>query len=225
MITLYQYPPIWGLSSLSPFCIKTELFLKYHRIPYKNEIINNPLKGPRGKLPFIVYGKQKIPDSNEIISFLQSQFTLPESNSQDLVYQSLLENEFYFILLYSRWCDDSGYVQIKKAFSQFFPYLLSNFCMSLIRRNLLKQAFHQGIGRIPTTIINSRGIEILKSLEEFLEKRDITDLSSFDFSCYATISTIIKSPIDTDIYDYTRQSKIFENYIIGVESEIKKGRR
>ena len=76
MIILHQYPGAFGLSSLSPFCIKIEFFLKMANLPYKIHNELNPGKGPKGKMPFINDGGQKIPDSSFIIDYLIEKHSL-----------------------------------------------------------------------------------------------------------------------------------------------------
>lgn len=52
MIILHQFARTWGIPNLSQFCVKVETYLRMVKLPY--EIVETlPLKGPRGKLPFI----------------------------------------------------------------------------------------------------------------------------------------------------------------------------
>jgi len=42
MITLYQYPPAFGLRNPSPFCLKTEMMLAWLGLEFSVETIADP---------------------------------------------------------------------------------------------------------------------------------------------------------------------------------------
>src|SRR5216683_1386604 len=52
-IKLFQFPRVFGIPNLSPFCCKLETWLRIAQIPYEVVDTPDPRKGPRGKLPFI----------------------------------------------------------------------------------------------------------------------------------------------------------------------------
>ncbi|MDF1731861.1 MAG: Tom37 metaxin N-terminal-like domain-containing protein [Minwuia sp.] len=67
MITLRQYPAALGLPNPSPFCMKAEILLKMSGAPFTVETVNDPRKGPKGKLPAASFdGGQMIGDSELI---------------------------------------------------------------------------------------------------------------------------------------------------------------
>ena len=124
MIFLHQYPAIWGLPSLSPFCIKVEVFLRQANLPYKIVIEKNPARGPKGKMPFITHGDRVIADSSFILDYLirtfgLEQFSLPVA--EGVAFQRMIEEFLYFSLLYSRWIDPRGWAVVQRDFSPLFP--------------------------------------------------------------------------------------------------------
>ena len=52
-IKLFQFPRMFAVPNLSPFCCKLETWLRIARIPYEVVDTPNPRAGPKGKLPFI----------------------------------------------------------------------------------------------------------------------------------------------------------------------------
>ncbi len=52
-IKLFQFPRMFGIPNLSPFCCKMETWLRIAGIPYEVVDTPDPRKGPKGKLPFI----------------------------------------------------------------------------------------------------------------------------------------------------------------------------
>ena len=56
MITLYSYPPMFGLPDNNPFGLKVDTFLRLTQIEYSLKHIINTKDAPRGQLPYIVDG-------------------------------------------------------------------------------------------------------------------------------------------------------------------------
>ena len=52
-IKLFQFPRMFAIPNLSPFCCKLETWLRIAGIPYETVDTPDPRKGPKGKLPFI----------------------------------------------------------------------------------------------------------------------------------------------------------------------------
>ncbi len=71
IITLYEFPRIWGLPNASPFCLKLETYLRLAKIPYETKFVMNPKKAPKAKLPAIKIEDKKLGDSELIIDFLK----------------------------------------------------------------------------------------------------------------------------------------------------------
>ena len=61
MITLYTYGRQFGLPDPSPFVTKAELLLKLADLPYKSDT-DGLGKAPKGKLPYIDDGGERIAD-------------------------------------------------------------------------------------------------------------------------------------------------------------------
>lgn len=234
MIILHQYPAAFNLPSLSPFCIKVEFFLKLARLPYEVKIELNPSRGPKGKMPFIEDKKQVIADSSFIIDHLIKSYRLdhftvqdPSLAAQALAFKSMIEESLYFILLYSRWVDDTGYEVIKHEFTPLFPPFIGKPFLAMIRRNLKRQAFAQGLGRHTKQEVYDLGCSQLEALSAFLGERKFffgNKLTVLDITCYAFLITILKQPIDspfkrhlskkTHLCEYIhRLDRLFENQL------------
>jgi glutathione S-transferase len=219
VIKLHQYPEIWGLSSLSPFCIKVEIFLKHHRLPYQVVVEKNPARGPKGKMPFIRDGEKVVADSTFIINYLTETYELstaelsPLLHAQGLAFQRLIEEHLYFVLLYSRWVDPTGWAVLKKEFTPLFPAVIGPLFLALIRRQLVKQAIAQGLGRHSQNEVYEIARKDIKALSDFLADK-IYFLGStwtcVDASLYAFLTTILKQPIESELKECV---KAFPNLI------------
>lgn len=222
MIILHQYPAIWGLSSLSPFCIKVEMFLKHHKLSYRVVVEKNPARGPKGKMPFIRDGEQIIADSTMIINYLTRTYDLkndldPLLEAQGLAFQRLVEEHLYFILLYSRWIDPTGWKIIKKEFTQIFPPLIGLPFLYFIRLQLKKQAHAQGLGRHSINEIYEIGHKDLTAISQFLADKPYflgQQFSAIDATLYSFLVTILKQPIESQLQ---KSVKTFPNLLAYVQ--------
>lgn len=209
MIELHQYPAIWGLPSLSPFCIKVELFLRRFQIPHNIVVKLNPARGPKGKMPFICDGTRIVSDSTLILQYLLQNRKLngykepnPRLQAQGLAFQRMIEEFLYFILLYSRWIDPVGWAVVRRDFPSLFPPLVGTPFMFLIRSNLTKQAFAQGVSRHSHAEIYEIGRKDLEALSVTLGSQPFLmgdEWTVTDATLYAFLITILKQPIQSEL--------------------------
>jgi glutathione S-transferase len=66
-IKLFQFPRMFGIPNISPFCCKLETWLRMTGIPYEVVDTPDPRRGPKAKVPFIIDGNQLLGDSTLII--------------------------------------------------------------------------------------------------------------------------------------------------------------
>lgn len=213
MITLHQYPGVWGLSSLSPFCIKVEVFLKLAKLPYEVKVELNPNKGPKGKMPFIRVENKTISDSTFIVNHLIERFELHHLKASDpasLSMKHMVEESLYFILLHSRWIEGDSFKHLQKDFIPLFPKYLGRPALQLIRYNLLKQSRAQGIGRHSQAEINQMASDMIHALSEHLGSQYYfsgEDPTALDATVYSFLVTILKQPFRTflkeEVSEYT----------------------
>jgi glutathione S-transferase len=223
MITLHQYPPAFGLPSLSPFCIKVEVFLKVAGLPYLVKHERNPARGPKGKMPFIVDGERTVADSSFIIEHLVEKYGLEALTVKDpaaLAFQALIEESLYFILLYSRWIDADGYKVVRAAFAPLFPPLVGKPFLAHIRRNLTRQARAQGLGRHSQDEVYAQGVKQITALalqladgRFFFEER----FTTFDATAFAFLLTILNQPIASPLQECVIGHKNLCDYVIRLE--------
>ena len=78
-VSLFTFPPVPLVYSISPFAVKVESYLRINEIPY--EVVYTSKFGPKGKIPYVHIhhssenGKEAVvevvPDSNVILSRLE----------------------------------------------------------------------------------------------------------------------------------------------------------
>ena len=154
MITLVQFPSLFGVPNPSPFCMKVEIQLKMAGLPYTGEISPDPRKGPKGKLPMIRDGDVTIGDSAMIQHYLETRYGLDLDTGLDQRERAvahgmarMCEERLYWCLVYSRWIEPENWVKIREAFFGGLPPVIRSIVPKLARRGLRATLHGQGLGR------------------------------------------------------------------------------
>jgi hypothetical protein len=132
MITLYQFPPAFGLPNASPFCLKLELYLRMAGLPYRNSYTLELHKAPKGKLPWIDDDGTAVADSGLIIDYLKHGSTAIRSmpgwmrrqRCTRLAIARLIEEHLYWTVLYDRWIAPQGWAMTRAGFFGTLPWPL-----------------------------------------------------------------------------------------------------
>src|SRR5580693_4692066 len=76
MLTLYSYPPLFGVADNNGYGLKVYAFLKLTGVPFRHEHIFDATSAPRGQLPYVIDDGQAIGDSDTIIAHLIRKYDL-----------------------------------------------------------------------------------------------------------------------------------------------------
>ncbi|MGZ3694712.1 MAG: glutathione S-transferase family protein, partial [Bdellovibrionota bacterium] len=210
-----------------PFCVKVEIFLRKYQIPYRVITEKNPARGPKGKMPFIVDGKDIVADSTFSLLHLEKAYAIPAELSPEqqavcLAFQRLIEENLYFVLLYSRWVDPAGWETVKKEFIPMFPTFLGLPILYVIRGQLKRQAVEQGIGRHSLDEVYEIGLRDMNALAHFLGDKKYflgETFSCLDASAYAFLITILKQPIESKLKACLMSHENLLRYCREIEAE------
>ncbi len=223
MITLYQFTPTWGIPNLGQFNVKVETYLRMTGLPYK-VVETLPLKGPKGKLPFIDDEGQKIADSRFIIEHLKNKYGDPLDSDMSLenlaistAIQRLLEEHLYWIAMYTRWqYTDENWKIIKAATFANIPPLARDLVAFIYRRFIIsKQIYNQGTGRLNTDDIFHLGQIDLDALSSFLADKPYfmgEKPTTLDASAFGILINILACPIESPLKDYALTKKNLRDY-------------
>lgn len=222
MITLYQFPPMWGLPNVSPFCMKVETYLRMANIPYQSKYVRNPTKAPKGKLPYIEDGDEVISDSSFIINYLKQKYgdaldrnLTPLQNAEKLAMQRLMEEHLYWIILYFRWIDPRTWDDVKNAFFGKLPFYLKWYIPNKVRNYMQQQLYFQGMGRNTTDEVFELGAADLKDITIFMggNKFIFEDQpTSLDATAYAFLANIIEAPLEIPLKKHALEMKNLVEY-------------
>ena len=177
MIQLIQFKPAFGLPNASPFCMKLETYLRMAGLPYEKPPFKlQDLQGaPKGKLPYIVDGDQRIADSSLIIDYLKTKYGDPVDGWMSeteraiaLAWQRLLEDHLYWAAIYTRWIEPEGWALTRRVFFAGMSAPLSWVVPPMARRNMAKELHGHGLGRHSREDIHTLGCNDITALAGYL---------------------------------------------------------
>ncbi len=222
MITLYQFAPAWGLPNLSSFCLKLETYLRMAEIPYETVSQANPSKSPKGKLPYITDNGKTIADSNAIIAYLKATYgdpldghLSPTERAIVLAMQRLIEENLYWVALYSRWLDPVNFKKTKAVIFASLPPVVRTVVALIIRNKVLRDLKGQGIGRHSTEEIYQIGITDLNALSDFLADKPFfmgNQPTTLDASAYGLLANILWVPLESPLKDHAEKLSNLSTY-------------
>ncbi|XP_060064256.1 failed axon connections homolog isoform X2 [Ylistrum balloti] len=154
--------------SLTPFAIKLETYLRLEGIPY--EVVHSwSRRSTRtGKVPFLEYNGEEIPDSEFILEFLSKEknFDMHKGLTKEQIgvgkaFQRMAEEKTYWCFVADRWVLDETN-GIWKSFN------VSPFLARLMKRGTRKRLYNNGILRHTPEEIRHIMSEDLKALSYYL---------------------------------------------------------
>lgn len=207
MIEIHQFAPGWGLNA-SPFCLNVEVYCQLAGLPYQTRS-TLPFKGPRGKLPFITDGAQRVPDSGNILTYLKKTYgdpldgKLSEAESAcGHFLRRTCEESLYFALVYSRWVDDNFWPETRDAFFATVPTAARRLVAGMARKGVRKSLVGQGYGRHPAEEVYAAGIADINAIAWQLSQHRYAvgdAVTSFDATVYALLFNIARAPVETPL--------------------------
>jgi glutathione S-transferase len=212
-IKLFQFPRMFGIPKVSPFCCKLETWLRITGIPYEVVDTPDPRTGPKGKLPFIEDAGVRIADTSLIVDHLvRTRGADPDSRldaSQRaiaLLVQRTLEEHYAFVLAYTHILRDEGWQHTRTRFDS-VPAIVRLLVGSLVRGRVKKMLWKQGVLRhshediIESALRDWRAVLTVMSDGPFFFGDEPTGVDAIVFGALATS---VLTPIETPIRDFLR---------------------
>jgi glutathione S-transferase len=173
MITLYTFGQFFGLPDASPFVMKAEMLLKLSGLPYETNT-RGFTKAPKGKLPYILDNGVLIADSTLIRLHLEQKHSVyfdrglsTKDRGVAWAVDKMLEEHFYWIIVYWRWLNDANFERGPKGFFQRVPALIRPLVIKFVRKRVRGTLHAHGIGRhseAETTAFAGRAIDALSQI-------------------------------------------------------------
>lgn len=227
-ITLFQFPQTGNIPNLSPFCMKVETYLRMCKIPYQVKESMNPRKAPRKKFPYIQYGDQILSDSSLIIARLEADSDTPlnhhldaQQRAETLCVQRMLEDHFYWTMVYSRWCSKAGWPKWSASFRKKFPPIINTLILSFIKNKAVKQLNAQGMGRFDDETVHDFSLEDLSALNIKIGNRAYyfnNQPSTLDAIIYSFLASCLAATWHLPMKEYILVHHPLKNYVNNLQA-------
>ncbi|MSO65245.1 MAG: glutathione S-transferase family protein [Alphaproteobacteria bacterium] len=227
MITVYQIPGAWGLSSLSPFCMKVTTALAWLGVDYAVKF-GDPRKGPFGKVPYIRDEDVVVGDSELILRHIKERhgFSLDDNLNHEgravaHAVKRMVEEDLYWVAVYARWFTSAGWGVLRPVLLTDLLGLVRPIVNKAIRRGLARQLHAQGVSTLPETDIWKKGEADLGAVEGLLgDKPFLTGARpcSTDASLFGLLANIVKAPADSPLQRYVLTSPRLSGFVARAEN-------
>ena len=231
MLTLYSYPPLFGVADNNGYGLKIFAFLQVSRIPFRHEHVFDASAAPRGQLPYITQDDMTVGDSGKIIDFLRKRYTsnveenLADGNpTMDHLVTRMLD-DLYWVISYSRWKDDRYWPLFRDAFLNEHSVLTEADLQKARNYNLQRYHF-QGIGRYEPDDAYQRGLADLKVLADLLPKQGYMHgerPSTVDAAIYGFIANIYFYAIETPLKRYVLEHQNIVDHCCRMHAAVASG--
>lgn len=214
MIKLFAFGPNFGLPDPSPFCMKVMVLLKMADLPYEFHFCD-PRKAPKGKGPFIVDDGETIPDSTLIRWHLEQKYGHDFDAGLDArqravawAIEKLCEDNLYWALLSERWSIDKNFNAGPKVFFERIPMPLRLLVVRLVRKDLLRNLYGQGLGRHSREDVLKIADAGMSALDAYLGDNAFMmgdKPSGVDAIAFSTVAGCLPRNFDTPLTDMVRR--------------------
>ncbi|GAA3962534.1 glutathione S-transferase family protein [Allohahella marinimesophila] len=225
MITLYQFPALFGVRNPSVFCLKVETYLNMIDLPFQIETVLDPRKAPLGKLPYIQDESEDkvrvIHDSNLIIAYLHERYNISldtwlsqEDRAQGQLLSRALENHYYWAIVYSRFAGDN-WPLVRQELSGLFSHVVRYVVPTLMQVQAKSALKAHGLGRHTPRDIYDMANADMTSVAMALGDKDYLfgdKPSSHDATLYAMIHNVLRSRFDSPLKNLVEESSLLTNY-------------
>lgn len=222
-IELFQYRSGFGVPCPSPFCMKAEILLKMSGQNYAVNVIDDPRKSPKGKLPYIIDEDIEIADSSLIKRHLEQKYAIDfdsglNENDKAIAHAMcrMTEERLYWVLIQSRWIDEHNWPIIANFWFGSMPPVIRSIIPILAQRQVKANLKSHGIGRHTEEEIYAFGAEDLAALSTQLGDKPFMfgdQPSSLDATAYPFIANAISKELPGALLDISSSHSNFDPYV------------
>lgn len=207
MLTLYSYPPLFGVADNNGYGLKVYAFLKLAGVPFRHEHIFDASKAPHQQLPYIVDGDDTIGDSETVLAYVTERYRVtldaaltPAQRTTNLLITRTLD-DLYWVMSYSRWKDARYWPQFRDALQREHPALTDD-GLTKAREFNAQRYYYQGIGRFEPDAAMARGLADLAALANLIPAQGYVhgdEPTGIDASIYGFVANIYFYDIETPL--------------------------
>lgn len=210
-LVVHQLPGAWGLPSISPFCLKLDLYLRIVDVPFRTVVDGTPFRGPKGKLPWAEHDGKKIADSGFVIEYVERTFGRDANAGLSAAERAvahalrrLIEENLYWAMVYDRWVVEENWQIFRDVVLGEVPSLVRPIIAPIARRGVRGQLKGHGIGLHSQEEIHAIGCRDIAAIADFLGDKPFImgeKPTEVDAVAYGLLPNIMNVPLTSPIKD------------------------
>ncbi|MEM9877679.1 MAG: glutathione S-transferase family protein [Pseudomonadota bacterium] len=210
-LVLVQYKRGFGVANLSPFCMKAEILLKMSGKPFSIELLDDPRKTPKGKLPMLRDDGTDVPDSTFMQTHLETAHGVdfyPDISAKDKAIghaaARMCEERLYWVLLYARWIEPENWSKISDFWFGDMPILMRTLIPKVALKEVKGNLRAHGLGRHSRDDIYALGKSDIDALATLLGDQDFMlgrTPTAADASIYPFIENTLIEALPSPLLD------------------------
>ncbi|WOH79303.1 glutathione S-transferase C-terminal domain-containing protein [Bradyrhizobium sp. BEA-2-5] len=230
MLTLYSYPPLFGVADNNGYGLKVFAFLKLAGVPFRHEHIFDASKAPRQQLPYIVDGDDTVGDSETILTYVNGRYDVtldaaltPAQRTTNLLVTRTLD-DLYWVMSYSRWQDARYWPQFRDALKREHPGLTDDGLMKAKEFNA-QRYYYQGIGRFEPDAAMARGLADLAALASLIPSQGYVHgdrPTTIDAGIYGFVANIYFYDINTPLKQFVASHDALVRHCRAIHAAVSK---
>ena len=231
MLTLYSYPPLFGVADNNGYGLKVYAFLKLAGIAFRHEHIFDASKAPRGQLPYIVADGETVGDSETILAYLTKKYrvtmdaALTQAQRDLNLFVTRTLDDLYWVMSYSRWQDERFWPAFCDALKREHPSVTDEGLHKAKAFNA-QRYYYQGIGRYEPDAAMARGIADLTALAGIIPANGFVHgnhPTSIDAGIYGFIANIYFYDIDTPLKRFVAAHDSLARHCEAIHARVRGG--
>ncbi|MBR1163871.1 glutathione S-transferase C-terminal domain-containing protein [Bradyrhizobium elkanii] len=230
MLTLYSYPPLFGVADNNGYGLKVFAFLKLAGVPFLHEHIFDASKAPRQQLPYIVDGRDTVGDSETILAYVTGKYGVtldaaltPAQHTTNLLVTRTLD-DLYWVMSYSRWQDERYWPLFRDALKREHPDLTDDGLMKAKEFNA-RRYYYQGIGRFEPDAAMARGLADLAALASLIPSQGYVHgdkPTTVDAGIYGFVANIYFYDINTPLKQFVVSHEALVQHCRAIQAAVSK---
>lgn len=222
-LVVHQLAGAWGLPSISPFCLKLDLYLRMVGIPHRVVVDATPFRGPKGKLPWIEHDGRRIGDSGLIIEYLEYRFGCDANagltaaeRAVALALRRMIEENLYWTMVYDRWMVEQNWSSFRDVILGGVPIPLRYILAPVARRGVRRELEGHGIGLHSSDEIHAIGRKDIGAIADFLADKPFMmgeRATEVDAVAYGILPNIMNVPISSPVKEAALKRSNLVSYV------------
>ncbi len=231
---LHIFKAAWGGMQPSNLCLKVDVWLQMAGLDFERVASNLASRAPRRRVPFVRFDDGSwIDDSEVIIATLSARHGIDvDAGLSDAergltrAAQRMIDEHMFFMLIDSRWNDDSVWPRVRDNFLGPWPMPLRLLVGMIFRRGVRRRIRLQGFGRYSPAERHQKTEDNLRALDQILgDKRFMLgDVPrSIDAAAYGMLAAIHFADLETSLATTLRRFPRLVAHTLRMEARFGRG--